>query len=394
MNKKVSVIMPTYNDCISIEETLDSLMMQTHKNWELVIVDDGSTDETKEVVEMYKEKKDIENKIKYIYQDNGDQLNAILNGIQYLTGDYIYLLHSDDLLASRDVFEKCINYMEKHEECDALTGDLTIIDENSNITGTQKIEKYKKNDYILAVQELWLGRNLYVDFAFHRAETFFNQVKNNYIIWNTPYWIDFNNGNPYMLNVQKADFNLLKYRIHSGNYVNSYMGKLNVINGELRTLVYLMKYYNLPAYKLQYFIFRTFNKLKLFSLYRPIYTKNEQKNKGKVVEFVIRKRFPKDETNPFLNSLIKFYKNNIKREIKITELIDEKMIYQGKDNAKFNKAIVNNKLDKIYEKLIKEMETGFDTIIVSNEKEKSKVEDILRFLCIGPFVTVRVENNI
>ena len=41
---KISVIMPTYNDCKSIEETLDSLKNQTYKNWELVIVDDGSID--------------------------------------------------------------------------------------------------------------------------------------------------------------------------------------------------------------------------------------------------------------------------------------------------------------------------------------------------------------
>ena len=215
MDKKVSVIMPTYNDCKSITETLDSLICQTYKNWELVIVDDGSIDETRKVIENYKKEKDNEDKIKYIYQENGDQLNAILNGLQYLKGDYIYLLHSDDLLASNDVFEKCINYMEENKDCDALTADLTIIDEKSNVTGIQKIKKYNRKDYILAVQELWLGRNLYVDFAFHRAETFLNQVKNNYVIWNTPYWIDFNCDFPVMLNVHKASFNILKYRIHS-----------------------------------------------------------------------------------------------------------------------------------------------------------------------------------
>ena len=45
----------------------------------------------------------------------------------------------------------------------------------------------------------------------------------------------------------------------SDGAINLKSGKLNVINGELRTLVYLMKYYNLPAYRLQYIIFRTFN---------------------------------------------------------------------------------------------------------------------------------------
>lgn len=390
--EKISVIMPTYNDCESIKETLDSLVIQTYDNWELVIVDDGSTDNTKEVIEQYKNENDKENKIKYIYQENGDQLNAILNGIKYLSGEYVYLLHSDDLLHSSEVFNKCVKYMQEHKECDALTADLTIIDENSNIMGIQKVEEYKRQDYILAIQELWLGRNLFVDFAFHRAKTFFQEVKNNYVIWNTPYWIDFNKGTPTMLNVQKSDFHILKYRVHSGNYVNSYMGKLNVINGELRTLVSLMKYYNIPVYKLQYFIFRVFNKLKLFSLYRPIYSKKEQNNKGKIIEFVIRKRFLKsEEQNIFLNALILFYKNQIKREIKIDEVINIDNVYKGKDNAKFNKSIVNGTLNNIYTFLIKEMEKGFDVVKVNNDDEKNKMEDILRFLCIEPFVTVKIK---
>ena len=392
--EKISVIMPTYNDCKSIKETLDSVMMQTYTNWELVIVDDGSTDNTSKVVEEYKKSNDKENKIKDIYQENGDQLNAILNGIQYLSGDYVYLLHSDDLLNSEDVFEKCVKYMENHQECDALTADLTIIDENTQITGIQKIEEYRQEDFILATQELWLGRNLFVDFAFHRAKTFFEQVKNNYVIWNTPYWIDFNNGQPTMLNVQKAEFRILKYRVHSGNYVNSYMGKLNVINGELRTLVSLMKYYCVPAYKLQFIIFRIFNKLKLLSLYRPIYNKKEQNNKGSIIEFVIKKRFSKnEEENIFLKALISFYKNEAKREIKINEVINLDDVYQGKDNAKFNKAIANGTLSDIYRKLIQEMEIGFDVVIVNDENEKRKMENILRFLCIGPFVNVKVENK-
>ena len=390
---KVSVIMPTYNDATSISETLDSLMVQTHKDWELVNVDDGSKDNTKEVIEQYKKEKDANNQIKYIWQENGDQLNAILNGIQYLTGDYIYLLHSDDLLNSEDVFEKCIKYMEEHPEYDAITADLTIIDENTNIKGTQKVQKYKKKDYILAIQELWLGRNLYVDFAFHRAKTFFEQVKNNYVIWNTPYWIDFNNGEPKMLNIHKVNFRLLKYRIHSGNYVNNYKGKLNVINGELRTLISLMKYYNIPNYKFQYLIFRTFNKLGLFSLYRPVYQKKEQENKGEIVEFVIKKRFGEEyKQNKFLEALALFYKSNEKRTIEIKNEIPEEIVYQGKDNAKFNNNLLDGKLDNIYHYLMDEMKKGFNKIIVKNEHEKEKVYNILRFLCIHPFVDIEVRS--
>ncbi|MFR5684124.1 MAG: glycosyltransferase, partial [Clostridia bacterium] len=283
--KKISVIMPSYNDAVSIVETLDSLIEQNYTNWELVIIDDGSTDNTKEMIQKYKEEKDRENKITYLYQQNADQLNAILNGLDHTDGDFIFILHSDDLINEKDSFTKCVAYMEEHPEITEIIGDLTTIDENSNYTGMQRVNDYKKEHYVLPLQLLWLGRNLFIDVAFHRRETFIKKVKENYVKWNTPFWMNFKAKESIeMLNVKKVDFSFYKYRIFSGNYVNSYKGKLNVINGELRTLVGLMKFYNIPAYRFQYLVYRTFNKLGLFNLYRPIYQKKEQQEKGAVVE--------------------------------------------------------------------------------------------------------------
>ncbi|MEG0301649.1 glycosyltransferase family 2 protein [Cetobacterium sp.] len=82
---KISIIMPTYNDKDSIIETFDSVINQTYKNWELIIVDDGSTDKTEEVIKNYVEKHNLKDKIKYFYQENQDQLNAIINGINYIS---------------------------------------------------------------------------------------------------------------------------------------------------------------------------------------------------------------------------------------------------------------------------------------------------------------------
>ena len=64
--KKISVLTPTYNDAKSIEETLMSLINQTYSNWEHIIIDDGSTDNTKSIIEDFKNKYDKDNKINYI----------------------------------------------------------------------------------------------------------------------------------------------------------------------------------------------------------------------------------------------------------------------------------------------------------------------------------------
>jgi len=388
--------MPSYNDAVSIVETLDSLIEQDYTNWELVIVDDGSTDNTKEVIQKYKEEKDKENKITYLYQQNADQLNAILNGLDHTDGDFIFILHSDDLINEKDSFTKCVAYMEEHPEITEIIGDLTTIDENSNYTGMQRVNDYKKEHYVLPLQLLWLGRNLFIDVAFHRRETFIKKVKENYVKWNTPFWMNFKAKESIeMLNVKKVDFSFYKYRIFSGNYVNSYKGKLNVINGELRTLVGLMKFYNIPAYRFQYLVYRTFNKLGLFNLYRPIYQKKEQQEKGTVVEFVIKKRFGEEyKKNRFLKVLVDFYQKQTDREVVLDKEIDADFVYQGKDNAKFNNALLADDLNEIYLRMFDEMEQGFSKVIVKNEKEKEKIENILRFLCVYPFVEVKIKEGV
>ena len=109
--EKISILLPTYNDANYIERTLDSVKEQTYKNWELLICDDGSKDNTKEVVEKYIKNNSLEEKIKYYYQDNADQLNAIINILQYATGQYAYILHSDDLLNDKETLQNCINFL-------------------------------------------------------------------------------------------------------------------------------------------------------------------------------------------------------------------------------------------------------------------------------------------
>ncbi len=392
MNKKVSIIMPTYNDEKSICETLDTIINQTYKNFELIIVDDGSADSTKKIIEKYIKENDRENKITYLYQSNQDQLNAIITGLDYVNGDYIYIAHSDDLLNGNDILQKCVNYMNKNPHLDAIISDLIIIDENGFIKGKQKTRKYINKEYTLPLLGLWLGRNIYVDSAFYRKDVFLSKVKNTYLNWNIPFWLDLESHNK-ILKVEKVNFPLLKYRISSSNYINNEIGKLNVINGELRALILIMCNYNIIFYKFQYYIFRLLNKLQI--RYVPIYTKKIQKNPGKIVEFALKKRF-KDayKNNIFFKSLSDFFYNIQNRTIKIdTELLDIDFLYLGKDMRKFNNDLLNNKLDSIYIFLFKEMQKGFSEILVDNQSDKNKLVIITKFLSIYPFIKITTKGD-
>ena len=389
---KISILMPTYNDAESIVETLNSISSQTYKNWQLIIINDGSTDNVESIIKEYKLNSNFNENIEYYYQENQDQLNAILNGLKYIKGDYVYILHSDDLLPSDDFFENMINEAKLNPEVDAFIGDLTIIDENSNITGTQVVSKYKAADKSLSKMMLWLGRNLYIDVMFAKKDVFINNVKDSYLTWNMPYWTKFETDASNVLNIKNVDFSILKYRVHGGNYINNELGKLNVINGELRTLTRLMKYYNIPFYKGQFYIYRILNKLKLGEKFTPLFSKKEEKNKGSIIKFVIEKRFNEDYKNNFyLNALVNFYNINKKRTIELEKIKDSEFIYKGKDMRLFNKNLLNKNLSDLYINLIKEMSDGFDEILVKDEEDMKKVIDITKFLCIYPYVNINVK---
>lgn len=385
---KISIVMPTYNDKDSIIETFDSVINQTYKNWELIIVDDGSTDNTEEVIKSYIEKYNLKDKMKYFYQENKDQLNAIINGINYINGDYVYILHSDDLMPSYDFLEKLTKVAGEFKNVDAFIGDLIVIDGDSKQTGIQKVDHYSKKESVLPTLMLWLGRNLYADFMLAKKEVFVSSIKDSYLTWNMPFWTCMDSDDK-MINIKNLEFPILKYRVHENNYINNDIGKLNVINGELRTVTRLMKFYNIPMYKSQFYLYRVFNKLGIKKLFKPLFSNKEEKNKGEIVEFVIMKRFGESyKQNLFLDSVVKFYKNNTKREIQLPAISESEIIYKGKDMRLFNKNLLNGNLSELYMHMLDEMSNGFDAIAVNNEKELQIAEDLAKFLCIYSHVTI------
>lgn len=394
---KISVLTPSYNDGISITKTLDSLKNQTYTDWESIIIDDGSTDDTKKIIEDYKKVNNLENKIKYIYQENKDQLNALLNGLQHVKGDYIFILHSDDLLPSSDFFEKCVNIMEKNPQYDALVGDLVIIDENDVENNCWKANKYEVNDVTPAKLILTYGANIYGDFFFHKKETFITKVKENYLYWNTPMWLDLNNV-VQMLNVKNVEFPILKYRVHAGNYINNEIGKFNVLNGELRTLTKVMKFYEIENFNSQSFIYNflrkpIIRKLKLYNNYKVKYKKKETENKYIIIKKAIENYYGNSyKENLFLDSILGFYEKKVDREI-VLDNLENVDIYKGKDIRIFTKKLLNKELDDFYINFMNEMKKGFSKIIVYKNEDIEKANNLIKFMCLYPYVEIEKRSN-
>jgi len=92
---RVSVIVPAYNAAVYLPYAVDSVLAQTYPNWEIVIVDDGSTDDTRAVVDSYRPK--LRDKLQYIYQPNKGLPAARNTGMRAASGEFIALLDADDV---------------------------------------------------------------------------------------------------------------------------------------------------------------------------------------------------------------------------------------------------------------------------------------------------------
>ncbi|MDQ3652573.1 MAG: glycosyltransferase family 2 protein [Acidobacteriota bacterium] len=112
----VSVIVPTYNYGQFISQTLENLQAQTYQNWECVVVDDDSIDDTRQVVADYARD---DPRIKYLHQINQRQAAARNHGLQHATGKYVQFLDADDLIEPYKL-ERQVMYLEQHSEVDIV----------------------------------------------------------------------------------------------------------------------------------------------------------------------------------------------------------------------------------------------------------------------------------
>ena len=122
----VSVVIATYNREKYIKRAIESVINQTYKNIELIIIDDGSTDNTGDVVKHYL----ADSRVRYIYQKNQGCIDARNNGVVIAKGKYIAILDSDDFWCDKNKIEKQVNFLEKNTEYVIVGGGAIQIDQN------------------------------------------------------------------------------------------------------------------------------------------------------------------------------------------------------------------------------------------------------------------------
>lgn len=143
-DKLVSIIMPTYNCAKFIGKTIESVIAQTYENWELIIVDDCSKDNTEEVVSKYKD-----NRIKYHrLKNNSGAAVARTEAMKKARGSYMAFLDSDDLW-KKDKLEKQLEFMNKNNYNFTCTEYEQIDEEGNKLNKVIKVKKRADYNRIL-----------------------------------------------------------------------------------------------------------------------------------------------------------------------------------------------------------------------------------------------------
>ena len=146
---KISIITTSYNYEEYIKETIESVLSQTYTNWEMIIVDDGSKDNSEKYIKEYQEI--YPSKIIYLEKENGGLSDARNYGIRYATGEYIAFLDSDDWWTHDKVLETINNRLYGHDM--ALLG-MQFIDKNG-VFMTKFHEYNNYEDFFLSDNKVW-----------------------------------------------------------------------------------------------------------------------------------------------------------------------------------------------------------------------------------------------
>lgn len=124
----VSIVLCTYNRKEMVRESIDSILAQTYQDFELLIIDDGSTDGTRDILKQYQDER-----IRlFLFDENRYYCRAANFGIQQMQGDFLAIANSDDIWYPTKL-ERQMEYLEKHPECGACFTYADVIDENGKM---------------------------------------------------------------------------------------------------------------------------------------------------------------------------------------------------------------------------------------------------------------------
>lgn len=219
MNTLVSIIIPTYNRAHLISETLDSILTQTYQNWECIIVDDGSTDKTNEVLSHYLKDKRFQYHQRPSVKPKG--ANSCRNyGYELSKGEFVKWFDSDDLMKS-NLLEFQLNSFIKTTDVSICKLEYYDFDNNKSLGESTIYSNNLIEDYFVGKVVFYISGPLWLRTFLEKQKVLFDEKISNLDDW------DFNlrmlYSNPV---INYTDESLIQYRVYE-NSLSREIDKLN-----------------------------------------------------------------------------------------------------------------------------------------------------------------------
>lgn len=365
---KVSIIIPVHNSSATIVAAMQSVIDQKYSNWEVLVMDAGSTDDTEIIVRRF-----ISNNrypIYYHYQEDDNINKAIKNSLHYLKGEVIFVLDSHATFYNSNSILYAVN---------ALTSELTDgVFVNTQVDINNKFKKlivkpYYRNYNNLVKAALLYGRDPYPNTIFWRRKTYEEYVNKNYLTDCLPSW--YNAKSHHALRLSNGNFMGIKF--------SNYLPKTTIDPlSQLRFLHSLLANIKIPAFKVQASLFNILNKLGLATI-APVVAYRGHTSLKETIKV-------QNNTNQYLQSIIAFGQNYDINKTASVKLPANLEIYNGLDVDEFNRKFKNHELDPFYFEFLKLLGTGIAKIKAATA-DQEKLAAILEFFTVRDYITIEEE---
>ena len=384
---KISVLIPAYNSAKTIVEALESIKNQTYQNWEIILINDGSQDETEKILRRYLGNTKLP--LKYTKQTHHNYFKAIRHGLKYASGEIIFVLDADKILFNQNVFYRAVSTI-LGEKCDGMFVGIRAMYQRLKDGKFHLVRPYYRNEVSLIKTALGLGTNIYTNYAFWRREIFETSVYENYLINGMPAW--YNAENNLGLRVVNGNFVGLKYRVSKKVNLGDNPLKQNnsktlfELSTNLRTLHHIVSRINVPAYSTQETLYNLISRLHIASLYPSIF-KQGQTSLKKITPLVVKNIKDSELDNVYLKTIVDFSNNFDPQKTAKIVIPKGTKIYWGTGIDEFSNKLSKNMLDQFYYDLMKIISQG-TTIYKIKKDDQKKLEQILEFFTIRDYVKI------
>ena len=384
---KISVLIPAYNSAKTIVEALESIKNQTYQNWEIILINDGSQDETEKILRRYLGNTKLP--LKYTKQTHHNYFKAIRHGLKYASGEIIFVLDADKILFNQNVFYRAVSTI-LGEKCDGMFVGIRAMYQRLKDGKFHLVRPYYRNEVSLIKTALGLGTNIYTNYAFWRREIFETSVYENYLINGMPAW--YNAENNLGLRVVNGNFVGLKYRVSKKVNLGDNPLKQNnsktlfELSTNLRTLHHIVSRINVPAYSTQATLYNLISRLHIASLYPSIF-KQGQTSLKEITPLVVKNIKDSELDNVYLKTIVDFSNNFDPQKTAKIVIPKGTKIYWGTEIDEFSNKLSKNMLDQFYYDLMKIISQG-TTIYKIKKDDQKKLEQILEFFTIRDYVKI------